>query len=168
MKLLFGVFVSGGLAFWWAIYSYRPLDQTLAFVILGLTLFLGVAVLAWAARYDNSNDSASYAPKPRYIVASSLLWLFALALFLNALLDRSAPALHPTKVVSKRERAFGQSVTVTSWRQGRSVESIPVDSRICLELPQRGSIIVSVKPGLLGIPWVSGFEHLYRVNLRNK
>jgi hypothetical protein len=168
MKLLFGVLVTGGLAFWLAIDSYRPLDRTLAFVLLGVTLLVGATVLAWAAKYDNADDSDSYAPKPQYILVSSLLWLFALALFLNAFLDRSAPTQHPTTVVSKRERAFGQSVTVSSWRQGRSVESIPVDARLYTKLPETGSIIVSVKPGLLGIPWVSGFEHLYRLNLRTK
>ncbi|HXJ16280.1 MAG TPA: hypothetical protein VNM68_03685 [Candidatus Polarisedimenticolia bacterium] len=168
MKLLFGVLLTGGLASWFAINSYRPLDQTLAYALLGVTLLAGVAVLGWAAKYDNADDSDSYAPKPRYIAVSSVLWLFALAVFLNALLDRSAPAQHPTTVVSKREGTFGQSVTVNSWRQGRRVESIPVDSRIYPKLPESGSIVVSVKPGLLGIPWVSGFEHVYRLNLRNK
>jgi hypothetical protein len=168
MRLFLGVFVMGGVAFWFAINSYRPLDQRLAYALLGVILLVGVAVLGWAAKYDHADDSDSYAPKPRYIAVSSVLWLFALAVFLNALLDRSAPTQHPTTVVSKREGTFGQSVTVTSWRPGRSVESIPVDSRIYPKLPENGSIVVSVKPGLLGIPWVSGFEHVYRLNLRNR
>jgi hypothetical protein len=166
MKLLFGVFVTGGLAFWVAIDSYRPLDQTLAFALLGVTLLVGASVLAWAAKYDNADDSDSYLPKSRYVIVAALPWLLALALFLNAFLDRSAPTQHPTTVVSKRERAFGQSVTVTSWRPGRGVESIPVDARLYPKLPQSGPIIVSVKPGLLAIPWVSGFERHYQLNLR--
>lgn len=165
MKLLLAIFAIGGAVFWVAIDLFRPLDQTLAFALLGLTLVAGGSVLAWAVIPHDADDSDSYLPKPRYIVVVSLPWLFALALFLNAFLDRSAPTQHPAAVVSKSERAFGQSLTVTSWRPGRSVESIPVDAGLYSKLPQRGPIIVTVKPGLLGIPWVSGFEHLHQLNL---
>ncbi len=168
MKILFGVFVAGGLAFWVARDSYRPLDQTLALAVLGLTLLAGASVLAWGAKYDDADDSDSYLPKFRYLVVALLPWLFFLALFLNAFLDRSAPTQHPAAVVSKSDGIFGRSITVTSWRPGRSAESIPVDARVYPKLPASGPIIVSVKPGLLGIPWVNGFERHYQLNLRTK
>ncbi len=166
MKILFGAFLAGGLAFWVARDSYRPLDQALAFALLVLTLLAGGSVLAWGIRYDDGNDSDSYSPKLRYVVVTFLPWLFALGLFLNAFLDRSAATQHPAAIVSKREGTFGRSITVSSWRPGRSAESIPVDARIYLKLPPSGPILVSVKPGLLGIPWVSGFERRYQLNLR--
>ncbi len=166
MRILLGVFVAGGLAFWVARDSFRPLDQTLVFAVLGLTLLVGGSVLAWAAKYDNADDSDSYLPKFRYLVVALVPWLLALALFLNAFLDRSSPTQHPAAVVSKREGIFQRSVTVTSWRPGRSAEFIPVDARVYSKLPPSGPVMVSVKPGLLSIPWVSGFERRYQLDLR--
>ncbi len=166
MKILFGVFLAGGLAFWVARDSYRPLDQLLAFAVLGLTLLAGASVLAWGAKYNGADDSDSSLPKFRYVAVGLLPWLFALALFLNAFLDRSSPTQHAAAVVSKSEGLFGRSLTVTSWRPGRSAETIPLDAGVYPKLPASGPILVSVKPGLLGIPWVSGFERHYQLNLR--
>jgi hypothetical protein len=166
MKVLLGILVIGAALFWLAINSYRPLDQMLALDVLGLSFLLGGAVLVWAFRYDDVDKSDSYLPKSRYIVVACLPWFLALALLLNALLDTSAPTQYRATVVSKSETSFRQCITVTSWRTGRSVESIPVDAGVYPNLPQSGPIIVNVKPGLLHVPWVVGFERLYRLNVR--
>ncbi len=168
MKLLMGMLAIGGGVFWVATNSFRPLDQTLAFILLGLVLFAGGAVLTWAAKYDDVDSSDSYLPKARYVCVASFPWLLAAALLLNATLDGSVPAQHRVMVVSKSESALRQSITVTSWRPGRSVEVIPVDANIYPELPANGPIIIAVKPGLLRLPWVTGFERVYRMNARTK
>jgi len=166
MKILFGAFVAGGLALLVARDSYRLLDQTLALKLLGLTLLAGASVLALGAKHSDADDSDSYFPKFRYLIVALLPWLFFLTLSLNAFLDRSSPMQYPVTVVSKSEGMLGRSITVTSWRPGRSAESIPVDAHVYPSLPASGPIIVSVKHGLLGIPWVSGFERRYQLNLR--
>jgi len=166
MKILFGVFVAGGLALWVARDSYRLLDQRLAFKVIGLTLLAGASVLAWRTRRSNANDSDSYFPKFRYLIVALLPWLFVLTLSLNTFLDHSSPTQHPATVVSKSETILGRRITVTSWRPGRNAESILVDAHVYPSLPANGPIIVSVKPGLLGIPWVNGLERRYQLNLR--
>ena len=166
MKIRFGLFVAGSLALWVARDSYRPLDQPLAFKVIGLTLLAGATVLAWGTRRSKADDSDSYFPKFTYLIVALLPWLFVLTLSLNAFLDRSSPMQHPATVVSKSETILGRRITVTSWRPGRNAESIPVDAHVYPSLPANGPIIVSVKPGLLGIPWVNGFERRYQLNLR--
>ena len=165
MKILIGVFVAGALALWAARDSYRPLDQPLAFEVLGLMLLAGASALAWGTKHSKADDSDSYFPKSRYLMTALVPWLFFLTLSLNTFLDRSSPTQYPATVLSKGEGMFGRSITVTSWRPGRSAESIPVDAHVYPSLPASGPIIVSVKPGLLGIPWVSGFERHYQLNL---
>src|SRR5215467_59365 len=120
MKILFGVFVVGGLALWVVRDSYRLLDQTLALDVLGLTLLAGASVLARGAKHGDAIDSDSYCPKFRYLIVALLPWLFVLTLTLNTFLDRSSPMQYPATVVSKSEGILGQSITVTSWRPGRS------------------------------------------------
>lgn len=166
MKLLLGILAIGTAVFWVAINSYRPLDQTLVYGLLGVTLLAGVAVLTWAAKHDDADDPDSYLPKSRYVAVAFLPWLLAAALLLNAFLDHSAPTPHRAAVVGKSEDAFRKCITVTSWRPGRKVESIPVDAYLYSRLPENGPIIVTVKPGLLHIPWVVGFERSYRLKVR--
>src|SRR5260370_16480116 len=101
MKILFGVFVAGGLALWVARDSYRPLEQTLAFAVLGLTLLAGASALAWGAKYNDADESDSYVPKFRYLAVALLPSLFFLALFLNAFLVRSSPSHHPPPLPTK-------------------------------------------------------------------
>jgi hypothetical protein len=168
MKLLLGMLAIGTGVFWVAINSYRPLNQTLSFGVLGVVLLAGGTVLVWAAKYDDVDSSDSYLPKARYVGVAFLPWLLAMALLLNAALDGSVPAQHRVAIVGKSESAVRHSVTVTSWRSGRSVEVIPVDAGLYSKLPQNGPIIVAVKPGLLKLPWVTGFERVYRMNARTK
>lgn len=166
MKFLLGILAFGTAMFWLAIHSYRPLDQRLALDILGVSFFLGAVVLACAFKFDHPDRSESYLPKPQYVAVACLPCLLALALFLNVLLDGSAPKQYPATILRKTETSFSNYIMVTSWRTGKTVESIPVDAAVYAQLPQSGPILVSVKPGLLHVPWVAGFERIYRLNVR--
>lgn len=166
MKLLLGILAFGTAMFWLAIHSYRPLDQNLAFEVMGFSFLAGAAVLAWGLKRDHPDRSDSYLPKPQYVAVACLPSLLALALFLNVLLDGSAPKQYQAFIVGKTETSLSNYVTVTSWRTGRTAESIPVDAAVYARLPQSGPILVSVKPGLLRLPWVAGFERVYRLNVR--
>jgi hypothetical protein len=168
MKLLLGMLAIGSCVFWVAINSFRPLDQTLGFLVLGGILLAGGTVLVWATKCGDVDSSDSYLPKARYVGTASLPWLLAAALLLNAVLDRSVPAQHHVTVVGKSESAVRETITITSWRPGKSVEVIPVDAGLYSKLPQRGPIIVAVKPGFLRLPWVTGFERVYQMNARTK
>jgi len=166
MKILLGILAFGTAMFWLAIHSYRPLDQNLAFEILGFSFLAGAAVLAWGLKRNHADSSDSYVPKPQYVAVACLPCLLALALFLNVLLDGSAPKQYQAIVLRKTETPLSNCITVTSWRTGRTAESIPVDASVYAQLPQSGPILVSVKPGLLHLPWVAGFGRIDRLNVR--
>ena len=47
-------------------------------------------------------------------------------------------------------------LVVTSWREGRSYERLPVDTIDFTRFRPGDDVIIRVEPGILGIPWVFG------------
>jgi hypothetical protein len=152
------IFLVGGLALVAASERYPALelDGILIFtgVLFFLTLGLGILVERRALRHQEAE-----ALKRVYYGLIPLPWLLAVLLFGNGALDRSAPHIEPARVISKFAMSGpvpNRRLIVTSWRDGRRLERIPVD-RGDFDRVSRGDMVnVQVREGLVGIPWVAG------------
>lgn len=125
----------------------------------GLTA-IGVLVLAFCAAvliFDADTDDPVTV---KDIFLCLLPWLLAASFVANWTLDKSQETLHQTNVVDTH---FGKSwnrVIVRSWRPGRTTDEICFKDTIYLPRSPRffylgESVTVGVKPGALGMPWVS-------------
>lgn len=152
------IFLVGGLALVAASERYPALelDGILIFtgVLFFLTLGLGIAVERRALRHQEVE-----ALKRVYYALIPLPWLLAILLLANGALDRYPAHIEQARVISKFSMSGpvpNRRLIVTSWREGRRLERIPVD-RGDFDRVSRGDMVdVQVKEGLASIPWVAG------------
>jgi hypothetical protein len=152
------IFLVGGLALVAASERYPALelDGILIFtgVLFFLTLGLGIAVERRALRHQEVE-----ALKRVYYALIPLPWLLAILLLANGALDRYPTHIEEARVISKFSMSGpvpNRRLIVTSWREGRHLERIPVD-RGDFDRVSRGDMVdVQVKEGLASIPWVAG------------
>ena len=95
-----------------------------------------------------------------YVYSSIALLLLALLLFLNGWLDRSPVNPVTTTVIQKTETrrgsSTGHSLTVSSWRPGRSLEELVVGSHTYNTVFVGKTIAVDMHKGFFNLPWYSG------------
>ena len=152
MKTLKFIFLFGLFALAYGIFHpYPPLNPN-AIVIACYALVVIVGAMLFTA----GNDAAVTAT---YLLGSLLPWLLAGLLLANGALDQSSEHQYQTVVVNTRYsfRWPGDELYVRSWRPGRTTESLYVRGLQAFFL--RGEhVTVGVKPGALGILWVSSFS----------
>ena len=88
-------------------------------------------------------------------------WALAFGMLGNRFLDTAPPVEYPARFVAYRNPPKSHpSITVTSWRPNRYVESFRYDplkfSGISYDTPRDTPILIAVKPGFFGWPWVAG------------
>jgi hypothetical protein len=92
-----------------------------------------------------------------YVYSSLALLLLALLPLLNGWLDRAPGSSVRTTVIqktySRRRSATRHSLTVSSWRPGRSVEELVVGTRTYNNALVGKTITVEVHKGFFGLPW---------------
>jgi hypothetical protein len=137
-------------------YPALELDGILIFIgmLFFLTLGLGILVERRALRHQEVE-----ALKRVYYGLIPLPWLLAILLLGNGAFDRYPAHIEQARVISKFSMSGpvpNRRLIVTSWREGRRLERIPVD-RGDFDRVSRGDMVnVQVKEGLASIPWVAG------------
>lgn len=95
-----------------------------------------------------------------YLATGSALLLLGLLLFVNGRLDRSprnaveATVLHKLAIDGKHGKQY--HLGVSSWRRGRKLEDLRVNSGVYARARIGKPVTVEVHPGFLGIPWSAG------------
>jgi hypothetical protein len=150
------VFLVGVLAFLVSSRWYPPLELDAILIFLGVmfvvTLSLAIAVERRAVRHAEVE-----ALKRAYFGFVPLPWLLGLLLLFNGALDRNPPQHCAAVVVGKLALTAplpNRRLVVTSWLEGRRVERVAVDGGDFTRFHPGDAIIVQVKGGLVGIPWV--------------
>ncbi len=152
------IFLVGGLALVAASERYPALELDGMLIFIGvlffLTLGLGILVERRALRHQEAEVL-----KRVYFGLIPLPWLLAILLVANGALDHSPARIEQVRVISKFSMSGpvpNRRLIVTSWREGRRFERIPVD-RGDFDRVSRGDMVdVQVREGLAGIPWVAG------------
>jgi hypothetical protein len=155
------IFVLGSLAFVVASERYPPLELDGILIFIGVLFFLALALAIWVERRALRHAEVE-ALKRIYYGLIPIPWLLSALLLGNGALDRASPQTVEARVVGKfsmRGPVPSRRLVVTSWREGRRIERVAVDS-VDFDTFTRGDLIeVHVADGLVGIPWVAGVSH---------
>jgi len=84
-------------------------------------------------------------------------WLLAALLFANGKFDTAPPTRQEASVLGKFSMPGvlrSSRLVVSSWRDGRGVERVPVDRDDFNRFQRGDAIIVQVQEGVVGISWV--------------
>lgn len=115
----------------------------------------------------------------RILAAANAFWLFCwvLALLilsplvfmgLNSVLDHSRPVVYTVDIVDKYESVDVNTaanpawrLTLSSWRPHRNLEILPVSKdEFDRAQPGKDRILLWIKPGHFGYPWIESYEML--------
>ena len=155
------IFLVGSLAFLAAGSQYPALELDGMLIFIGVIFFVALTLAIGVERRALRHTEVE-ALKRIYYGLIPLPWLLAGLLFVNGALDRSPPLLYPTRVVGKFSMPGllgSRRLVVTSWRGANRFERIAI-SRSDFDRFRRGDlVIVDVRSGLAGIPWVAGVSH---------
>jgi len=161
----------------------RGIGVLLLFSILGFFVILSVilepyglleagpvlfSVLVWACLTFNMLSRAPIGERvtPTYLVIALYPWVLSALLLANGFFDHSAETTQHTVTISSTGATPIYILRVQSWRPGRASETLyfhrtyfgmghPGDQR---HLQAGDPVTVGVKPGALGMPWVSSFS----------
>jgi hypothetical protein len=155
------VFLLGAILFVAAsgIYPALDLDQMLIF---GGVLFFAVLGLAIVVERRAVRHTETEALKRVYYGLIPVPWILGALLMANGALDRSAPHLELTRVVSKFSMPGpvpSRRLIVRSWRDGHRIERLPVSLADFDNFNRGDSVVVDLREGLADIPWVEGVSH---------
>ncbi len=137
---------------------YPALDLDGILIFIGVLFFLTLGVAIWVERRALRHAEVE-ALKRVYYGLIPIPWLLALLLLANGALDHSPSQIETTRVVGKfamRGPVPSRRLIVSSWREDRRFERVPVDPGDFDRFAVGDTVGVHVKGGLVGIPWVSG------------
>jgi hypothetical protein len=139
---------------------YPPLELDSILIFMGVLFFLTLVVALWLERRAIRHLEVELLKRIYYGLVP-LPWLLVGLLLANGALDRTPAESHPTTVVSKFSMPGflpSRRLVVTSWREDRRYERVPV-SRWDFDRFQHGDrVLVRVQGGLVGIPWVDSVD----------
>jgi len=147
VKVLRPSFIVGcGLLYYCVVARYPPLGTGKYLVGLFILCFCAGILLFGIPNADRIT--------PKYLAISFLPWVLAVLFVVNGLFDNSNEVRHPTVVVESHYYRGPTSVIVRSWRPGETTVTLYV-SRWAPFFLQGQPVTVAVKPGALGITWIS-------------
>ncbi|HTV59288.1 MAG TPA: hypothetical protein VMJ93_10485 [Verrucomicrobiae bacterium] len=152
------VFLLGALAFIVAALRYPAVELDGILIFIGVLFFLTLGLVIYVERRALRHSELEV-PKRVYFALIPAPWLLAGLLFINGALDHYPVRPEPVRVVGKFSMPGPipiRRLDVTSWREGRRYERIPVGRFDFDRFSPGDPAIVEVHPGLVGIPWVSG------------
>ena len=153
------VLLVGGLLFVPASQVFPPLDLDLILIFVGLVFFTALWMVFWIDRRARRGLYVE-ALKRVFFGLVPLPWVFATFLFVNGKFDGTKPVEEPARVVGKLSMGgpwlHTRRLIVRSWRDGRTLERVPVDNYNYDRFQQGDNVVLQVQNGLLGIPWVVG------------
>jgi hypothetical protein len=151
-------FLLGAVTFVVASARYPALELDGILIFIGVVFFITLGIAIWLERRAVAHQDVDIL-KRLYYGLIPLPWLLAGLLFMNGALDTSKVHSEQARVISKFSMPgpmASRRLIVSSWRDGRRFERIPVD-RVDFDRFTKGdSLDVQVKDGLVSIPWVTG------------
>lgn len=153
-----GMFLLGSLAFLAAAYRFPPLEMDSMLVFCGVIFFVGLALAVWVER-GALRGSGIEIRKRIFMALVPIPWLLAGLLVVNAKLDDSPVHDWETRVVEKFSMSAmvpTRRLVVVSWRNGHRYEHVPVSQAEYSEFHVGQTVVVEIRSGLAGIPWVAG------------
>ena len=152
------IFLVGAIAFVVASARYPALNLDKILIFIGVLFFLTLGLAMWLEGRALRHLEVE-ALKRIYYGLIPVPWLLAGLLLGNGVMDNSAPTFQEVRVISKFAMPGpvpNRRLIVNSWREGERVERIPVDRMDFDRFSPGDAVIVNVREGLVGIPWVSG------------
>jgi hypothetical protein len=154
------VFLTGSLLFPYISQIYPPLDLDAMLVFFGLVFFLALALAVFLDRRAHAHKEIEVL-KHLFTGLIPIPFILAAALFLNGRLDSSKNISYHPGIVVDRYQMKGvvrgtRRLFVHSWREGRHLERLAVDSDDFDRFREGDRIVVASEPGALGIPWFYG------------
>ena len=150
------VFLLGALVFVISSGRYPPLDLDGILIFIGVLFFLTLGLAVWVEERALRHAELE-ALKRIYYGLVPIPWLLALLLLVNGALDRAPAQAWNARVVSRFAMSGplpNRRLVVTSWRGSRSVERVPASSEDLDRFHPGDDVVIHVKDGLVGIPWV--------------
>jgi len=154
------IFLAGSLLFPYLSQVYPPLDVDAMLVFYGLVFF---AALVIAMILDRQARARKDIEILRHLFTGLIPIPFILSagLFLNGKLDSPKNVVyHQTTVVGRYQMKGiirgSRRLFVQSWREGRKIERLAVDTDDFDRFRDGDRINVGQEPGALGIPWFYG------------
>jgi hypothetical protein len=127
---------------------------------MGVVFFAALALGYWIEHRARRRQEVEVM-KRIYFGLIPVPWVLAALLFVNGRFDSSIPRTEPAAIIGKVSIAGlprGYRLVVTSWRSGRPVERLSVDRADFDRFRPGDEVIVVVRDGLAGIPWVYGVQ----------
>lgn len=153
-----GIFLLGSIAFVVAAGRYPALDLDSILIFIGVVFFLTLGLAIWVERRALRHGEVE-ALKRVYYGLIPVPWLLGLLLLANGAFDQGKPSIVEGRVIGKFSMhgpVPSRRLLVTSWRDGHTVERIPVTLEDFNRFKQGDWVEVRVEDGLVGIPWVYG------------
>lgn len=155
-----GYFLAGSLVFPYISQVYPPLDVDGMLVFFGLVFF---GTLTLAILLDRLARARKDIEILRHLFTGliPIPFILSLALFLNGKLDSPKDVAYHQTTVQGRYWMKGmvrgsRRLFVYSWREGRKIERLAVDSDDFDRFQTGDKVNVAVAPGAVGIPWFYG------------
>jgi hypothetical protein len=155
-----GYFLAGSLAFPYVSQVYPPLDVDGMLVFFGLVFF---GTLTLAIFLDRLARGRKDIETLRHLFTGfiPIPFILSLALFLNGKLDSPKDVAYHQTTVEGRYWMKGmvrgtRRLFVYSWREGRKIERLAVDTDDFDRFQTGDKVNVAVEPGAVGIPWFYG------------
>lgn len=152
------VFLLGALAFVVAALRFPAVELDGILIFIGVLFFLTLALVIFV-EHRALHRCELEIPKHVFYALIPVPWLLAGLLVINGALDRSPVHPETVRVVGKFSMPGPipiRRLAVTSWRDGRRFERIPVDRGDFDRFSPGDEVNVEVHDGLVSIPWVSG------------
>jgi hypothetical protein len=153
-------FLVGAVIFVPASQIFPAVELDAIWIFMGVVFFAALALGYWIEHRARRHQEVEVM-KRIYFGLIPVPWVLAALLFVNGRFDSSIPRTEPAAIIGKVSVAGlprGYRLVVTSWRGGRSVERLPVDRGDFDRFRPGDEVIVVVRDGLAGIPWVDGVQ----------
>jgi hypothetical protein len=154
------VFLLGAIAFVSLSGRYPPLDLDAILIFVGLLFFITLAIGMLVERRALHHAEVE-AIKRLYYALIPVPWLLTVILIGNGLFDRAPAQDWHARVISRFPMAGplpSRRLVVPSWRPDHRFERVPA-TRFDLDRFHAGDdIVIHVKGGMIGIPWVEGIS----------
>jgi len=160
LLLQMGIFLVGSLLFTALSQVYPPLDIDAMLVFYGLIFFIAFTLAIVLDRRAHARKEIELL-KHAFTGLIPIPFILTVALFLNGKLDSPRNLAYHATRVEGRYFMHGivrgtKRVFVYSWRPGRIIERLAVDSDDYDRFHKDDKVNVAVQPGALGIPWFYG------------
>jgi hypothetical protein len=149
-------FLLGAIAFVFSSGRYPPLELDGILIFMGVLFFITLGLAMLVERRALRHGEVELLKRIYYGLVP-VPWLLAFLLFINGGLDHSPPDDWNARVVSRFSMAGplpNRRLVVTSWREGHRIERVPVSSEDLDRFHPGDDVVIHVKGGLVGIPWV--------------